>query len=51
MIKSYDESVEINHNPNFTYIHNHLYRILIISVSGSVLSSLIKNQLPDIDKF
>ena len=35
MIKNYDESVEINHNPNWSYIPDHPYRILIISVSES----------------
>ena len=46
MIKNYDESVEINHNPNWSYIPDHLYRILIIDRSGSgktnVLLNLIK---------
>ena len=54
MIKNYDESVEINHNPNWSYIPDHLYRILIIDRSGSgktnVLLNLIKHQRPDIDK-
>ena len=53
-MKSYDESVEINHNPNFTYIADNPYRILIIDGSGSgktnVLLNLIKHQQPDIDK-
>ena len=35
MIKDYDESVKINHNPNWSYIPDHSYRILIISVSES----------------
>ena len=35
MIKNYDISVEINHNPNWSYIPDHPYRILIISVSQS----------------
>ena len=35
MIKTFDESVEINHNPNWPYIPNHPYRILIICGSGS----------------
>ena len=51
MMKNYDQSVEINHNPNWPYIPNHLYRILIIGGSGSekpnVLLNLIK---PDFDK-
>ena len=54
MMKNYDQSVEINHNPNLLYIPNHLYRILFIggSISGktNVLMDLIKNQRPDIDK-
>ena len=27
MMKNYDESVEINHNPNFSYILNHPNRM------------------------
>ena len=54
MIKNYDQSVEINHNPNWPYIPDHPYRILIIGGSGSgktnVLLNLIKHQRPDIDK-
>ena len=54
MMKTYDESVEINHNPNWPYIPDHPYRILIIggSISGktNVLFNLIKDQQPDIDK-
>ena len=46
MIKNYDESVEINHHPNWPYIPDHPYRILIIGDSGSgktnVLLNLIK---------
>ena len=48
-MKNYDKSVEINHNPNWLYIHDHLYRILIIGGSGSgktiSLLNLLKNQL------
>ena len=48
VMKNYDESVEINHDPNWPYIPNHLYRILIIGGSGSaktnVLLDLIKHQ-------
>ena len=33
--ENYDESVEINHNPNWPYIPDHPYRILIIGGSGS----------------
>ena len=54
MIKNYDQSVEINHNPNWTYILDHPYRILIIGASGSgktnVLLNSIKNQRPNIYK-
>ena len=54
MLKNYDQSVEINHNPNWPYIHDHPYRILIIGGSGSgktnVLFNLIKHQPPDLDK-
>ena len=54
MIKNYDQSVEINHNPNLPYILDHPYRILIIGGSGSgntnVLLNLIKHQRPDIGK-
>ena len=54
MTKNYDQSVEINHIPNWPFIPNHPYRILIIGGSGSgktsVLLNLIKHQLPDIDK-
>ena len=53
-MKNYDQSVEINHNPNWPYIPDHLYRILIVGGSGSdktnALLNLIKNQRLDIDK-
>ena len=53
-MKNYDQSVEINHNPKWLYIPDHLYRILIIGSSGSektnVLLNLGKHQQPDIDK-
>ena len=54
MMKNYDQSVEINHNPNLPDIPDHPYRILIIGGSGSgkinVLLNLIKHQQPEIDK-
>ena len=54
MMKNYDESVEINYNPNFLYIPDHIHRILIICDLGSdktnVLLNLIKDQRSDIDK-
>ena len=50
MITNYDQSVEINHNPDWPYISDHPYRILIIDGSGSgktkVLLNLIKHQRP-----
>ena len=47
MMKKYDQSVEINHNPNWPDVPDHPYRMLIIAVSGSgktnnVLKNLIK---------
>ena len=35
VMKNYDKSVEINHNPNWPYIFHHPYRILIIDDSGT----------------
>ena len=53
-MKNYDESVEINHNPNWSDILGHPYRILIIgglkSRKTNVLLNLIQHQQPDIDK-
>ena len=54
MMKNYGQSVKINHNPNWPYIPDHPYRILIIGGLGpgktNVLLNLLKNQRPDIDK-
>ena len=54
MKKNYDQSVQINHNPNLPYIPDHPYRILIVGGSGSSKTDLIlnsiKHQRPDIDK-
>ena len=54
-MKNYDKSVKINHNLNWLYIPNHLYRILINGGSGSiktnVLLNIIKHQRPDFDNF
>ena len=45
-MKTYDQSVKLNHNPNWSYILDHPHRILIIGGSGSgktnVLLNLIK---------
>ena len=53
-MKSYDQSFEINHNPDGPYIPNHPYKILIINGSGprktDVLLNLIKHQQTDFDK-
>ena len=54
MMKNYDKSVKINHNPNWPYVPDHPYRILVICGSGSgktnVLLNLIKKQQPNIYK-
>ena len=46
MMNNYDQSIKINHNPNWTYILHYLHRTLIIGGSGSdktnVLLYLIK---------
>ena len=48
MMESYDQFVEINHNPNWSYLSDHPYRILVFGGSGSektnVLLNLIKHQ-------
>ena len=49
MMKNYDQSVKINHNPSWSYIPDHPYRILIIDSPGS--GNLIKNKRPDVEKF
>ena len=52
-MKSYEESVKINHNPEWPDISDHAYRVLIIGGSGSgkanVLLNLIKHQRSDVD--
>ena len=54
IIKNYYESVKINHYPNWSYISDHHYRILIIGGSGSgktnALLNLVKHQRPDVEK-
>ena len=53
-MKNYDQSIETNHNPNWPYIPDHPYRVLIIGGLGSgktnVLLNLRKRQQPDINK-
>ena len=43
MMKNYDQSVEINHNPNWPYIPDHPFRILIIGCSGSAKTNVLVN--------
>ena len=47
-MKNYNESVQINHNPNWHYIPDHPFKTLIIGGSGSgktnALLKLIKHQ-------
>ena len=53
MRKNYDQLVEISHNPNWAYNPYHLYRILIIGVSGSGKTNAlfnVRNQRPDVDQ-
>ena len=54
IMKNYDKSVEINHNPNWPYNPHYHYRILITGGSGSgkanAILNLIKHQRRDIDK-
>ena len=54
MMKSYNESVEINGAPNWSYIPDNPCRFLIIWGWGSgktnALLNLIKHQQPNIDK-
>ena len=53
-MKNYGESVEMNDSPNWPYIPDHLFRILIINGLGSgkinVLLYLMKHKRPSIDK-
>ena len=42
-MKSYDESLETNHNLNCPYISDHHYRILIVGGSGSVRTNASLN--------
>ena len=55
MMRNYDQLVEINYSPNWAYIPDQPFRILIIGGSRSgktnVLLNLIEHQGPDTDKF
>ena len=54
IMTNYDQSVEIDNNPNWPYILDHPNRISIIRGSGSgktnVLLNLTRNHWPGIDK-
>ena len=54
MIKTHDQSVEMNQNLNWRYIPDHPYRILITAGTGYgktiFLLNLIKHRRPYIDK-
>ena len=41
MMKNYDRSVKINHNPNWPYVPDLPNRILIIGGSGSGKSNVL----------
>ena len=43
MMINCDESVEINHNPNWSYIRDHPHGILINCGSGSGKTNLLLN--------
>ena len=45
MTKNYIESVNINHNPNWSYIPDHSYRIIIIGGFGSGKTNALLNLL------
>ena len=53
-MKNQNESIKINHNPNWPYIPDYPYRILIVGGSGSgktnVLLNLIKYRRSGIDR-
>ena len=54
MLKNYGESVEININPDFPYLPDHPFRMLVIGGSRSsktnMLLNLIKYLRPAVDK-
>ena len=43
MMKNYDQSIEVNHDPNWSYIPDHPYRILNIGGCGSVETNVLFN--------
>ena len=42
-MKNYYESVETNHSPNWPYITDHPYKILIMSISESDMINALPN--------
>ena len=42
-MKNYYESVETNHSPNWPYITDHPYKILIMSISESDMTNALPN--------
>ena len=40
MMENYDQSVEINHNPNWHYIPDHPYRIVVVGGSRLFTNNL-----------
>ena len=40
-MKNFDGSVKLNHNPNWPYITDHPYRILIIGGLGSSKTNVL----------
>ena len=43
IMNHYDKSIERNHNPNWSYIPDHTYGILIIGGSGSAKTNGLLN--------
>ena len=43
MMKNYNQPIEINHNPNWSYIPDHSYRIILIGDSGSGKTNVLLN--------
>ena len=50
-MKNYDQSVKINHNSNWLYIPDHLYRILIIGGTGSWKNNVIELNKPSTTRY
>ena len=51
MMKNYDESIETNHNPNWSYIPDHPCTILIISGSGSGKTKAIEHNKTSMTRY